>query len=33
VVSARLLFKSSASLADKNWLALELENHTPKPLD
>ena len=32
VVSARLLFKPSASLADKNWLALELENHTLKPL-
>lgn len=33
VVSARLLFKPSASLADKNWLALELENHTLKPLE
>lgn len=32
VVSARLLFKSSASLADKKWLALELENHTQKTL-
>jgi hypothetical protein len=33
VVSARLLFKPSASLADKNWLALELENHRLKPLE
>ena len=33
VVSARLLFKPSASLADKSWLALELENHTLKPLE
>ena len=33
VVSARLLFKPSASLADKHWLALELENHTQKPLE
>lgn len=33
VLSARLLFKPSASLADKNWLALELENHTLKPLE
>ncbi len=32
VVSARLVFKQSASLADTNWLALELENHTPQPL-
>jgi hypothetical protein len=33
VVSARLLFKPSASLADRHWLALELENHTQKPLE
>ena len=33
VVSAGLLFKPSASLADKDWLALELENHTLKPLE
>src|SRR5690348_15562236 len=33
VVSARILFKPSASLADKKWLALELENHTQKPLE
>ena len=32
VVSARLLFKPSASLADKKWLALEMENHTQQPL-
>ena len=32
VVSARLLFKLSASLVDTNWLALEFDNHTPQPL-
>ncbi|MDO8941758.1 MAG: hypothetical protein Q7U75_01170, partial [Desulfobacterales bacterium] len=33
VISARLLVKPSASLADKHWLALEFENHTQKPLE
>ena len=32
-VSARLFYKASASLADASWLVLELENHTPQPLD
>lgn len=32
VVSARLLYKSPTSLADKKWLTLELENHTQKTL-
>tara|TARA_R110002095_G_scaffold216429_1_gene213677 strand:- start:44379 stop:45713 length:1335 start_codon:yes stop_codon:yes gene_type:complete len=32
VVSARLLVKSSASLTDKKWLILEMENHTQKTL-
>jgi hypothetical protein len=32
VVSARLLFKPSASLADKKWIGLEMENHTQQPL-
>ena len=32
VVSARLLFKPSASMADKKWLALEMENHTQHSL-
>lgn len=33
VVSARILFKPSASLADKEWLGLEFENHTREPLE
>ena len=32
VFSARCRFKPSASLADKHWIALELENHTAQPL-
>jgi hypothetical protein len=33
VVSARLLVKRSASLADTKWIGLEFENHTAQPLE
>ena len=33
VISARLIVKQSASLADKTWIGLEFENHTQQPLE
>jgi hypothetical protein len=32
-LSARLLFKPTVSVADKSWVALELENHTQQPIE
>jgi len=32
-LSARLMFKPTASIADRNWIALELENHTQQPIE
>ncbi len=32
-LSARLLFQPTASIADRTWIALELENHTRQPIE
>jgi hypothetical protein len=32
-LSARLLFQPTVSIADRSWIALELENHTQQPIE